>query len=155
MKFLGDRKGYTLGSSILFFVFFMMMAIVAAGLVGGVLAYFGNGFDFRQRDAGTLFSQVKHCFDRQDFFSAGFVENPELFYKECRLSEKALQNNYIVYARKISDNKEFLVGIRDYIVRCDFTAGLKNKYLPLCAKYEFGDYEIIVGSNQNSRKVSA
>ena len=61
----------------------------------------------------------------------------------------------ILMYHSVSDNKEFLVGIRDYIVRCDFTAGLKNKYLPLCAKYEFGDYEIIVGSNQNSRKVSA
>lgn len=155
MILCNSRRGYTLGSGVLFFAFFLMMGLIAAGLVGGVLAYFGNGFDFRQKDANALFDEVKNCFDRENFFEIGLDENPDFFYEVCRIHRQSIEGDHLVYIKRVSDGREFYVGIRDYLVRCDLEARFNNLDLPLCVNYSYGDYEFVVGSSQDSRRVTA
>lgn len=152
-----SRKG-NLGSGILYSVFFLMMVMIAMGIVGGTYAFFGKGYDFRASESSVLFYQVKTCFEKNNFFDSGFVEQPNLFYEKCRLSKEVLEDGeHLVYVKRISDGKEFFVGVYDYIVQCGLDVRLKNKDLPLCEPNvkTVGDYEFIVGSSQNSRRANS
>ncbi len=148
------RQGNT-GSGLLFFVFFLMMIIIAGGLVGGAYAFFGKGYEFRQVEADAIFIDVRECFLKNNFFEKGFVENQTLFFDKCDLSKDILEDGkHLVYLRKLSDNKEFFVGVYDFKIRCGFNSALKNRDFPLCKSEVFGDYELITGTSQNSRRVS-
>lgn len=154
MKFQLFRKANT-GSGILFFVFFFMMIMIAGGLVGGAYAFFGKGYDFRAIESRQLFTNMKDCFLQNNFFDKGFTENNLLFFEICDLSKEVLEDgHHLVYVRKISDNKEFFVGVYDFKVRCGLDSRFKNREFPLCKSETLGDYELIVGSSQNVRRVS-
>lgn len=151
------RKG-NLGSGILYFVLFLMMVLIALGIVSGTYAFFGKGQDFRETEAGALFHRVSDCFGKNNFFSEGFIEKPDLFFKKCGLSQEVLEDGqHVVYVKRISDDKEFFVGVYDFIFRCGFDEKIKNKNkeLPICKSLKGLEYELIVGSSQNSRRVSA
>ncbi|MEK6847181.1 MAG: hypothetical protein AABY16_03380 [Nanoarchaeota archaeon] len=153
-----NRRG-NLGSGILYSVFFLMMLMIAGGIVGGTYAFFGKGYDFRATEAEFLFSRIQSCFEKNNFFDSGFVEQPELFYEKCALSSEVLEDGeHLVYVKRISDGKEFFAGVYDFTVRCGLDARFKNKGLPLCEPRErrvIGGYEFIVGSSQNSRRTNA
>ncbi|MGV8142426.1 MAG: hypothetical protein ACP5NS_02205 [Candidatus Pacearchaeota archaeon] len=151
---ISSRRG-AIGSGILFFVFFLMMAMIASGLAGGAYAFFGKGYDFREFESKPLFEEVKECFVDNNFFDKGFNENKTAFFETCDLSRETLEDGkHLVYVKRVSDNQEFFVGVYDYTLRCNFEARIKNRDLPLCKTETVGDYEIIVGSSQNSRRVS-
>ncbi len=148
-------KKASAGAGILFFVFFFMVIIVGGGLAGGFYVFFGNGYPFRELESRQLFTDVKKCFTDSNLLEKGFVQDKELFFETCKISKEVLEDgHHLVYLRRISDNSEFFVGVYDYTVRCGLDARFKNKELPLCKEETFGDYQLIVGSSQNSRRVS-
>ena len=148
-------KRGTVGSGMLFFVFFLMMIMIAGSLVGGTYAFFGKGYDFRSIESKQLFSQIKECFLQNNFFEKGFVQDKSLFFETCKVSQNILESgNYMVYLRKVSDNSEFSVGVYDFKTRCALTSRFKNRSLPRCQSEDIGDYQLIVGSSQTAKRVA-
>ena len=158
------KKGSVSGG-ILFFVFFFMMIMVSLGLVGGVYAFFGKGYDFRATESNTLFRDISECLEKNKFFEKSvenknslfdrILEDKDLFFKTCGLSKSILEDRkHFVYLKRISGNKEFYVGVYDYKIRCGLNSRFKNTQFPLCKIKTFEDYELIVGSSQNSKRVS-
>lgn len=131
------------------------MIMIAGGLVGGAYAFFGKGYEFRQYDSQVLFEEARDCFARNNFFDNGFAENKDLFFEKCDLSKTVLEDgDHLVYVKRISDGKEFFVGVYDFKVRCGLKAQKDNKDLPLCRQRTIRGYEWVVGSSQNARRVS-
>ena len=150
-----SRRG-NLGSGILYSVFFLMMLMIAGGIVGGTYAFFGKGYDSRLSESLFLFYKVKICFEKNNFFDNGFIDNLSLFYEKCSISKEVLEDGeHLIYVKRISDGKEFFVGVYDFTVRCELDASFKNKDLPLCERREIGGYELLVGSSQSSRRTNA
>jgi len=150
-----NRTGEVAGSGLLFFVFFLMMIVVGAGISGGVWMFYGQGYDFRETESSVLFDEVLDCFveEGNNFFEEGFN-----IYEKCKFDENVLSKNHLVLARRISDGNEFFMGVRDFETQCFLDARKKNRNLPLCVNSSItkgGEiYEIVVGSNQDSRKVA-
>ena len=149
-----NKRGEGAGSGLLFFIFFIMMIMIGSGIVGGVLMFYGQGYDFRATDAAGLFDKTLDCFvdEKNDFF-----ENEFDIYETCNLNKKILSESHLILIKRLSDNEEFFIGVRDYQVRCFLEARKENINLPLCKYSEVmknGEkYKILVGSSQNSRRV--
>lgn len=148
-----NRKGEVTGSGLLFFVFFMLMLMIGAGIAGGVWMFYGQGYDFREVESTILFEQVLDCFYENDFYDGEFN-----IYESCRFEEKVLSKNHLVLVRRLSDGNEFFIGVKDFETQCFFEAREKNINLPLCVSLKVTkageEYEIFAGSNQNSRRVA-
>ena len=147
------RKG-VLGTGVLYIIYLLMMVMILGGIYGGLIAYFGKGYDFRQSEANVLFSHVKECLKEKGIFKDG-----NEFYSFCRIDETVINDgNYLVYLKK-SNGDEFFVGVYDFKNRCGLVGSDKHKDFPLCATGEIEinkeKIELTVASNQNSRRVSA
>jgi len=148
------KKGAVAGSGLLFFVFFLMMILIGAGIAGGVWAFYGQGYDFRATESGVLFDKVLDCFfdEGNEFFEEEFD-----IYESCRFNENVLSKNHLVLVKGVSDGEEFFVGVRDFETQCFLDARFKNLALPLCVESKVVknnlEYEILIGSSQDSRKV--
>ncbi len=154
--FIGNKKG--MGEKLLFFIFFLMMLIVALGLAGGVYSFFGRAyFDVRQTEADILFNKVVDCMDENDFFANEFEGNKELFFEKCRLNKKVLEKEHLVYVKRAADESEFFVGVYSFKDFCRLDAAAKKKELPLCTEEKvFADgkeYLVITASNQDVQGV--
>ena len=147
------RRG-VLGTGVLYIIYLLMMVMILGGIYGGLIAYFGKGYDFRQIEANVLFSHVKECLKEKGIFKDG-----KEFYASCNIDETVVGGgDYLVYLKK-SNGDEFFVGVYDFKNRCGLVGSDKNKNFPLCSTEEVyinGEkIELTVASNQNSRRVSA
>lgn len=150
-----SSKGEAAGSGIMYFVFFVMAAIIIAGIFGGLVAFFGKGYDYRESEARALLKDVRECFDREGFDLTKL--DKVVFFDKCKISSKVIEDgNHFVYV-KDKVGKEFSVGVTDFSVRCGLNARFKNKGMPLCARYgsNADKYEFLIGSSQNSKRVAA
>ena len=95
--------------------------------------------------------KVKECLNENDFF----VENFDI-YSDCGFNSN-LDKEHIVYVKRISDGETFLKGVGDYINQCEFAGGSGNENFPKCIKRNVfvkgEEFEILVGSNQDSKRV--
>lgn len=150
------RKG-TLGSGLLYVIYFLMMALILAGIYGGLIAYFGKGYDSRLSESKMLLKETRECFNNEKFDLTKL--NKEVFFDKCRISSKVIEDGeHFIYV-KDKNGKEFTVGVTDYKSRCFLNARVKNKDYPLCMEHKpvigtDGNY-FLVGSSQNSRRVAA
>ncbi|MCH7567874.1 MAG: hypothetical protein IIA87_00460 [Nanoarchaeota archaeon] len=147
-----NRKGDA-GDSLMFFAFFFLMIIIGGGISLGLYAFYGQGHDFRQAEADVLGKRVEDCFMKNDFFEAGFNET---IYKKCGFNKGVIEKDHLIYVRNQVGN-EFFIGVLDYKNQCFFKGAEKNKNFPRCAKFTITksgqEFEVIVGSNQNSRSI--
>jgi len=154
---MNSRRG-TIGSGLMYFVFFLMMALILAGIYGGLIAFFGKGYDYRRAEANLLLQETRDCFVREGFFDLTIELDENVFIEKCRFSSKALEDGEHLIYMKNKKGVEFSIGVTDFKVRCFLNARVKNKDFPLCETYgedaSNKDY-LIVGSSQNSRRVAA
>lgn len=148
------RKG-AIGEGLTYFVFLLMLIMIAGGIYGGLVLFFGNGYDSRRGESAQLLEEVKDCFVREKFLELNSLDK-ELFSDKCDIDMKVIEDGeHLVYASN-SKGLEFSAGVVDFKNRCFLTARNKNRDFPLCVEYKFenGDY-ILVGSSQNSRRIAA
>jgi len=150
------RKGAVLGISLIYFVYFLMMAIVFAGIYGGLFAFFGKGYDYRQEESNLLLQRVKECFNEEDFFSLNSELDENLFFEKCKIDKKVISDgDYLIYSKNSGDY-EFSVGVADFKVRCFLDTRYKNRDFPLCVEFKDNDGNyLLIGSSQNSKRVLA
>ena len=146
------RKG-AIGTSILFLVYLFMVFLIVAGIYGGLIAFFGKGYDSRLGESRVLLKETRECFEREKFDFDKLSK--EVFFDKCRFSSKVLDDgNHFIFVNN-TKGEEFSIGVSDYKVRCGLDVRLKNMDYPLCDDYKSDNYYILVGSSQNSRRVSA
>jgi len=149
-----NKLGEVAGSGLLFFIFFIMMIMIGSGIAGGILMFYGQGYDFRATESSSLFSKTIDCFsdENNDFFKEGFD-----IYGSCKFDKDTLSKNHLIFIKRLSDNREFVVGVNDYKVKCFLDARKENFNLPLCKNATIIKdgklYEILIGSSQNSQRV--
>jgi len=150
-----NKLGEVAGSGLLFFVFFLMMIIIGASISGGVAMFYGQGYDFRETESKVLFDGVLDCFMEKGEL---FFENNFDIFDECNFNENILSKNHLILIRRISDDEEKFIGVRDFETQCFLDARENNVILPLCVNSSIvknGErYNFLVGSNQDSRKVA-
>lgn len=146
-----NKKG--MGEGLMFFAFIFIMFIILAGIVLGVSAFYGRGYDFRQVEASVLADKVEKCFMNNDFFEPGFNQS---IFKKCRFHENVKQE-HLIYVNRTSDGKEFFIGVLDYKNQCFLKGAEKNPNFPKCVNWTTTKnnegFEIIVGTNQKSRRI--
>jgi len=151
MKFQINRKGS--GESLMFFAFIFILFIILAGIVLGVSAFYGRGYDFRLVEANVLSDRVEKCFMDNDFFEPGF--NKSIFSK-CGMHEN-VEDEHLIYVNRISDGKEFFIGVLDYKNQCFLKGAEKNPNFPKCKSQTITkqgeNFELIIGANQKSRRI--
>lgn len=150
-----SRKG-VLGTGVLYSIYFLMMAVIAIGIYGGLVGYFGTGYDYRKAESRALLDEVKECFDREKLDLPSLTN--DIFYSKCRLGKAVIEDGeHMVYIRDKS-GKEFTTGVTDFKTRCFLNVRYRNKDLPICTSFGKdvpNENYILVGSSQNSRRILA
>lgn len=145
------NKKAQMGNQITIFVFFFLLMLVAAGIVIGVFMFYGKPYDFRYVDAGVESYVIKQCILENSIDWSDIDD----FYSKCDLDKKNFQNEITL---KIVENGKEVVKWKD-VVGCELAS--KNIKYPKCVYQNFTIedsqgiryYELLVGSNQNSRRV--
>ena len=144
------RKGVVAGSGVLFFVFFFMLLMVFGGIVGGVYAFYGKGYDNKYAESEMLLQEIRDCLENEKTIDENFD-----IIEKCRLNKNVLESEHLVLVKEKNGDEIIVIGVRSYEEQCKF----KGKQFPKCASgsVSLGDkeYEILVGSNQQSRRVLA
>lgn len=135
---------------VMFFAFFVLLIIIGAGIGAGVLLFYGARYDTRATETGIIFDKVSACAKNNDFFSSNFN------IEQCGLFEGAFGSEHLVYLKN-EEGVEKYFGNYDFIVECELEGLKEREDAPLCLKGdvegEFGNYQLIVGSKQISRRV--
>lgn len=147
-----SRKG-VLSTGVLYSVYFFMMAVIAIGIYGGMIGYFGTGYDYRKAESRNLLDSVRECVNRENFDLSSLT--PEAFYEKCSISKAVIEDEEHMIYLKDKDGNEFTLGVADFKTRCFLNVKGKNKDYPLCSEFKQGDNFILVGSSQNSRRILA
>lgn len=145
-----NKRG-ELGNQITIFVFFMLLMIVAAGIVVGVFLFYGKPYDFRHVDAETSIYNVKQCIIDN---SINWNDASD-FYSKCNFNRKVFEDEMTL---KITENGRDVLKWNDDVA-CSLAS--KNIGYPRCTNETFSKsvngqsiiYFVLVGSNQNSRRV--
>jgi hypothetical protein len=149
-----SRKGQVLGTGMLYIIYFLMMAIIAGGLYGGIISFFGNGYDIRKFDSETLKNSILECDYNKNLLDVVFI-NETAFFERCSIDEKVLNNeDYLVFISN-SEGKEFFRGVYDYRVRCDLIDAEKRLDFPKCSNYCKDNICVLTASAQKSRRVAS
>lgn len=148
-----DRRG-VLGTGVLYSIYFFMMAVIALGIYGGLVGYFGTGYDYRKAESRAMLDEVRECVSRENFDLNSLT--PEFFYEKCEISKAVIEDGEHMIYLKDGAGKDFVLGVTDFKTQCFLSVGKKNKDYPICSSYGKDvvneDY-ILVGSSQNSRRI--
>lgn len=151
MRLKLNRYGEATGSGLMYLVFFLMVVVIVGGIYGGIVAFFGKGYDYRQPESESLLGIVRDCVSKNKF-DLSSLKNDD-FFSKCVLNSNVIEDgNHMIYIRD-SKNKEFIVGVKDFKTRCDFISRSNNLDFPSCSSIKVEDYDIIVGSSQNSKRI--
>lgn len=145
-----SRKGDAPGSGILYFVFFLMIAMILAGIWGGMNIYFANSDDFRQDEANLLLRTISRCSENEGSLS---LDN-NTFLDKCGINGDVIEDGqHLIYIND-SNGNELSIGLADYKIRCFLEARFEKRDLPLCAELNLNGNYILVASSQNPRRIS-
>lgn len=103
------------GEALMFFTFFVIITLIAAGVFWNVLAFYGRSYDFRSVHAELLAERVSGCLENHDPFAVGFNLGT------CGIYVPADANaDYLVYVNA-SDGREAVFGVRGYMIQCELS----------------------------------
>ncbi len=152
-----NRGGET-GNQLMFFTFLFMLVMIGAGIVAGVLIFFGNEYDTRHIDADILNYKIRKCIIEKDF---EFSNNG--FFETCLLNEKTMTDSEIIVKICIDSSdclteKDSLLIFGSNFQACGFEGVKENKAFPRCKMNSFvkegKKYDVITGSNQKVRRLN-
>lgn len=142
-----NRKGASSGSSIYFFFFILILGFILLGVVISTYLFYGSDYSFYSQESGVLFGKVVKCLNKE-----GFFESSEEMAFKCRFDMEVLSEEHLIYIKEVDSGKEISLGDEGFLVTCDLDIKTKSNK-PSCLREIYGDYEIVVGSNQKSRRI--
>lgn len=147
-----SRRAEATGSGIMYFVFFLMVAVIVGGIYGGLIAFFGDGYNYRESEAFSLSEKVRYCVEKEALDLNSLTK--EDFADKCKISLEVIEDgDHLIYLKK--GEREFFVGTLDFKVRCGLNSRFENSNFPLCNEINVSDTYVLTGSSQNSRRVVA
>ena len=149
-----SKKG-AIGEGSLYLIFFLIMAIIAIGVYGSLILYFGEGYDFRLKEAHSIQEETVLCFQKEGLFDINYKMEPTEFFEKCGFSSKILEDGHHFVYMTNGKGGELSIGVTDFKTRCFLNGAFKNRDLPLCTEYKVDDVYLLIGSSQNSKKVVA
>jgi len=127
--------------------FFLIMIIIAGGIVGMYLSSSANGYNIKEAEASVLFDVVRDCFEEN-----GLFESEEEFLEKCKLNSNVMEDRLVLIDDLATDrDDDFVLGVRDYEIQCELTDRFER--FAKCRTGEFNGHRIIVGSNADSRGI--
>lgn len=138
------------GETLMFFTFFVIITIVAAGIFWSVQSFYGKSYDFRSTHAEILAERIASCIAQKDFFAVGFnLTGCGIYFPSDE------QADYLIYVNN-SAGQTFISGVRDYVTQCDLWE--KNPEYARCARGEVmrrdKNISYMVGVNRVSRRIA-
>ena len=150
-----NRRGA--GEELMLFPFLIIAGILISGVVWGVVAFNGKGYEFRAVESSLLRDKVVSCFDRLNNVEIMASDFNVRFADLCDVNGEVLAEEHIVKVNGKEGEEILFLGVRDYENQCFFEGGEKNSAYPVCVRGEFSKgadtYEYIIGSNQRGRRV--
>jgi hypothetical protein len=134
------------GEALMFFTFFVIITLIAAGVFWNVLAFYGRSYDFRSVHAGLLAEKVDGCLEKHDPFASGF----NLSTCDIYVPSDA---DYLIYVNS-SDGREVAFGVRGYMMQCELAD--KNPEYARCVRgsvmREGNSIDYLVGVDREVRR---
>jgi len=132
--------------------FGLLLGIILISVVGGLIIFFGQEYDFRQIDASILNGRISECIKQ----NPSIIEEESIllneFLKKCRIDGTIGERDFLIQI--IKNNKEIIKIGKGDITQCLLAD--KNKNFPRCStssqKINGQDIQIITGSNQYATK---
>lgn len=138
------------GDVLLFIVLAGLMALTVIGISLGLVAFFGEGYDFRTAESDVLAYRVQQCLERVDMFS------PDFTLEVCGLDSSVLDEEHLILLER-EDGQNFTHGVYGYKESCYFTAAKGKLSYPQCVSFNGVHnglaYTGLVGSAQVARVV--
>lgn len=136
------------GEEIMFFGFFVILALIILGIVWGVAAMNARKYDFRLVEAQLLADHVLPCFKEKDFFRGEFN-----FFDECKVNENMF-DSHLIHVENVNSGEVFFVGVLDYINQCEISGN--NRNFPQCVTFITNSggnqFRFTAGANQKSAR---
>lgn len=164
---LGGKRG-----DLLTIWWFLVLAIVGAGIVAGVVSYYGAEADARRMEADILSMKLVNCFSRNGMLDAGIFSDSLDVFASCGLDKKVFEagsNFYFRISAYDSDGgliKQIHGGNRPYEKDCGIEKEvIAEKYVRCVTRSEsvnyykdgsktgWGKIEVLAGSNQVGGRV--
>ena len=164
------KKG---GEKLISIWWFMVLTIVATGIVIGVSAYYAAEVDVKAVEADILSEKVLDCMNQNGFVPDNFFKENFDVLHECKLSQKAFEKGSNFFFRvSLYDSDGKLIkssqaGDASFEKSCAIQKEVKAINFPICTSKKesvvylnrgnisMGELEIIAGSNQYGRRLIA
>ena len=146
---------------------FVILAIVGAGIIIGVFIYFSVSIDVRDAESVVLGGKIFDCLIDENEISEEFFEKNFDLTEKCGLSSELKNSNlfYInvsVYNSDRKSEKSIFLGNNVFERECRVEKLIKAKHYPVCfqeqkivfRKGEKISLVVLTGSNQRVEKIS-
>lgn len=146
-----NKRAETLGGQLMIFWFLFIIAVIAVGIVGGLLVFFGSEYDVRGSHATIMNFKIRECIEKNLFSEENFAEE---FYQKCSFNRKI--KDIVIEVKKIQDNREKVLFSFGDPRSCELNEDGRSKNFPVCKKSDFmvnnERWIILTGSNQRLRR---
>lgn len=152
---------------------FFVLALIGAGIVGGVLMFYSAHIDLRSVEADILAGRVLDCLDSNGFVLTEYNTANFDIFKTCGFSRESFSSgNLFFFKVNLSDSsgnsvRVMSAGPMSFDKDCDVGASTKAKSYPVCATrtvsilyldkgiLKEGSLTVKAGSNQQGGRVGA
>jgi hypothetical protein len=166
-------KGKKGGEKLISIWWFMVLIIVATGIVIGVSAYYTAEVDVKAVEADILSEKVLDCMSQNGFVPEGFFKDNFDILHTCKLSQKVFEagSNFFFRVSLYDSNGKLIkssqAGDASFEKSCAIQKEVTAVNFPICVNKKEsviyldrgdirrGELQIIAGSNQYGRRLIA
>jgi hypothetical protein len=146
---------------------FFVLAVIAGGIVIGVLIYSSADISVRETEANVLAEKITDCLIDNGYLKENIFDKNFNIFDFCSLNQKVFEKSGNFYFNiSIFDSENLIFNLAKgnpaFEKDCKIQEKTETKYFPKCSEKQeialFKDknvqINILAGSNQNGRKIS-
>ncbi|MFA7708309.1 MAG: hypothetical protein WCX73_05150 [Candidatus Pacearchaeota archaeon] len=148
---------------------FFVLAIIAGGIVIGVLIYSSSDVDINEAEARVLSERISNCLVDNGHLKLGVFESDFDIFDFCNLNQEVFEENTNFYFNiSVYDSKSLIFNLFkgsssfEKDCRIGMTKDVEAEYFPGCSEKQEGvlfngeivRINVLTASNQNGRKIS-
>ncbi len=139
------------GETITFIIIAFVMTVALSSVYIAEYMFAGDGYAFKKVESQILAFKIIDCLQGNHFLSENFD-----FYGKCNLNNN-IEEDHLIQVIDETGNTIIDKGVSDYKTTCYLDLKSKDSSIPECYRNTFVkdgvEYSILVGSNENSRRV--
>ncbi len=144
-----NKKGA--GETLTFLIIVFMLALTMSSFYIAAYMFAGDGYAFKKVESQILAFKIVDCLQGNHFLAEDFD-----FYDKCTLNNN-IEKDHLIQVIDETGNTIIDKGVSDYKATCYLDLKSKDSSIPECYRNTFVkdgvEYSILVGSNENSRRV--